>query len=115
MRRLLHPWHVDLTDRWDPSNPLNKDRLRDAQRAVRRMLRQWDAIGVGDAPEAADEYDCMVPPLIRQLHSGATPREIVEWIDHERTDHFGLGADPAADWDLAQALRRWSDARDRQA
>lgn len=59
----MHHCQVSVTDRWDPSDPSNTHRLREAQRAVRGMLRQWDAIGVGDAPQAADGYGCIVPPL----------------------------------------------------
>jgi hypothetical protein len=31
----------------------------------------WDPIGAAGIPEAADEYDCMISPLMHQLHAGA--------------------------------------------
>ena len=67
---------------------------------------RWDPIGVGDAVEAADEYDCMISPAMHKLYDGASVESLVEWIAEER-DHFGLGADPADDHVLAENLLAW--------
>ena len=37
---------------------------------------EWDLIGVPDIPEAADEYDCMISPLLHRLFEGADTRSL---------------------------------------
>ena len=49
----------------DPGSPRNKERTRESWRQVRRLLMEWDLIGVAGIPEAADEYDCMISPPLR--------------------------------------------------
>jgi hypothetical protein len=50
---------------------------------------EWDLIGVAGIPEAADEYDCMISPLLHRLFGGADTRSLADWISRERTSHFG--------------------------
>jgi hypothetical protein len=76
-------------------------------RDVRALLMEWDAIGIADWPEAADEYDRMMSPLIGHLRNGADAAFLRDWIARERIDHFGLGPDNGADRALADALLRW--------
>ncbi|MET9607271.1 hypothetical protein ABZZ17_19675 [Streptomyces sp. NPDC006512] len=71
------------------------------ERGLRRLLNAWDPIGVADAVQ--DEYDCMLAPLLGQLHSGAGPTEIAEFLRHELADHFGL--DPSGPRPDAMAAR----------
>lgn len=71
------------------------------------MLMAWDPIGVADAVEAADEYDCMISPLMHQLFEGASTTALSSWIAAERTDHFDAGEDPERDAELAQQLVNW--------
>lgn len=80
---------------------------KEQMREVRALLMKWDAIGVADAPEAADEYDCMIGPLVRHLRDGADAALLRDWIARERVDHFGLSVDMGADRALADALLRW--------
>ena len=75
------------------------------------MLLEWDPIGVSDEPEAADEYDCMIGPLLRQLFDGASIESLAAWIAEERTEHFGLDRDAEADIALATDLSQWWAAR----
>jgi len=56
---------------------------------LRRLLNEWNPIGIADAVQ--DEYDCMLPPLLQRLRSGANPTAIGEFLRHELEDHFGLG------------------------
>jgi hypothetical protein len=93
-------------DPWDPGSPRNRERTRESQRQVRALLRRWDPIGVGDAEEAADEYDCMISPAMHKLYDGAPVEALVEWIAEER-DHFGLDPDPADDHAVAESLIAW--------
>ena len=76
-------------------------------RAVRTLLLDWDAIGVADVPEAADEYDCLIEPLLGHLQGGADAVFLRDWIARERVDHFGLTPDMGADRALADALVAW--------
>jgi hypothetical protein len=71
------------------------------------MLMEWDPIGVAGVPEAADEYDCMIAPIMRQLSEGATAGPLAAWITGERVAHFGLDAQPEADNALALELVAW--------
>jgi hypothetical protein len=75
------------------------------------MLSQWDAIGVADEPDAADEYDCMIGPLLSHLFDGASIESLAAWIAQERTEHFGLDEHAEADIALATGLVRWWAAR----
>ena len=93
-------------DPWDPSSPRNRGRTRGSQRQVRAVLMRWDPIGVGDAVEAADEYDCMISPAMHKLYDGASVDSLAEWIAEQR-DHFGLDPDAADDHALAEELLDW--------
>jgi hypothetical protein len=76
-------------------------------RQVRRLLMEWDPIGASGVAEAADEYDCMIGPLMHQLFDGADARSLADWISHERVSHFGLSPDTASDVQLAKTLTTW--------
>ncbi|WP_213283356.1 hypothetical protein [Cellulomonas hominis] len=84
-----------------------KERMRE----MRALLMDWDALGVADVPEAADEYDCMIGPLHGHLHRGGGARSLRDVIERERSDHFGLHPDTRADSALADALVEWWTAR----
>jgi hypothetical protein len=94
-----HPWH--------PGNPENRERTRQLQRELRGRLLAWDPIGVGGVPEAQDEYDCLISPLMHRLHQGVPAREIATWLTAETKNHFGLTTQPASDRRLAGELVRW--------
>lgn len=72
-------------------------------------------IGVGDVPEAADENDCMISPLMHQLFSGASIDAIASWVCEERVEHFGLGRDDQRDLWLAGSVAEWWRARTSEA
>jgi len=71
---------------------------------VRGLLLEWDLIGVAGIPEAADEYDCMISPLLHRLFDGADARSLAGWISRERSPHFGAGPDDVQDMRLAESL-----------
>ena len=66
-------------------------------------------------PEAADEYDCMISPLLHRLFEGADTGSLADWISHERSSHFGAGPDDAADMQLAESLTAWWEKRRSEA
>jgi hypothetical protein len=82
---------------------------------MRRLLMEWDPIGVAEIPEAADEYDCMISPLVHRLAEDADTRSVADWIGRERSSHFGLGPDEAADMRLAESLAAWYERRRTEA
>ena len=99
------PWRPD--DPWDPGDPGNRDRTRVLTSELRRRLLRWDPIGVSDAPEAQDEYDCLISPPLHRLHDGAPSSEIGDWLIHEIREHFGMKPDKSRERALAKGLARW--------
>lgn len=91
----------------DPGNPQNKHRTRESQRQLRALLMEWDPIGVAGAPEAADEYDCMLSPLLRRLHDGVSDKEIQDWVAGEVEGHFGLHSDRDREAQLVRQIIGW--------
>jgi hypothetical protein len=98
-------------DGWDPGSPGNRERTGESERQMRRLLMEWDPIGVAGIPQAADEYDCMISPLLHRLSEGADAGALAAWIGHERSSHFGLGPDEAKDLQLARSLAAWWERR----
>ncbi len=96
-------------DAWDPGDPQNRDRTRALQRELRTHLLDWDPIGVAGSPEAQDEYDCLVSPLLHRLHDGESAAGIATWLSNELRERFGMRADPARESALAETLVAWWD------
>lgn len=84
-------------------------------RRRRALLIEWDPIGVADTPEAADEYDCMISPVMHKLFDQIGVDELASWISRERSEHFGLSPDPIGDHRLAVQLTRWWSERTQQS
>ena len=63
-----------------PDSVPRRWRVHETQRQLRRILMGWDPIGVAGMPQAADEYDCLMGPLLRMLHEGARPSRIERWL-----------------------------------
>jgi hypothetical protein len=64
----------------DPAAPQNKARTRESARQLRRILVSWDPIGIAGAPEAEDEYDGLISPLLHQLSAGAQQADLEAWL-----------------------------------
>lgn len=82
-------------------------------------MTAWDPIGVGDTPEAWDEYETYAPEVARILHETKDPREaaaqVAEYLsgverhsmeiysDQSRLDNARLAASLAAwhEWSYA--------------
>jgi hypothetical protein len=58
----------------------------------RILLREWDPIGVRDAPGAVDEYDRYAFDLYVALQSKPRPNtdDIAAYLDQLQTEHIGL-------------------------
>lgn len=68
------------------------------------LLKEWDPIGVGDVPEAQDEYDSYVSAISRMIRDGKAVDELyahLRWIECER---IGLDGDEAHTRNIANRL-----------
>jgi hypothetical protein len=99
-------------DRNDPRNPANKYRTREARRELRTILMAWDPIGVGNAPEAQDEYDSLIGPLMNLLHEGVDASAIQDWITDWLARAVELPPRPAEDRAAAVSMVDWWKERD---
>ena len=100
----MRTWLPD--DPWDPGNPENRERTRKLKSELRGLLMAWDPIGVADAPEAQDEYDGYLSPLLHLLHRGASPSEIEPYLS-EILAHMGMDATSDRELELARSLVSW--------
>jgi hypothetical protein len=94
-------------DRWDPGNPENRERTRQLQRELRAHLMRWDPIGVGDAPQAQDEYDAYISPLLHMLHAGESEDAVTAYLTDLVEDRIGLRAQPEREQEFAATLVAW--------
>jgi hypothetical protein len=87
-----------------------KSRERQAkglQDAIRRvLLRDWDPIGVRDAPEAQDEYDGYIGGVYRLLATGAAVHDIAEHLAQIERDFMGFSTRSDALVDVASRLKQ---------
>lgn len=94
-------------DPWDPRNPANKEHTRVLAGEVRRRLLAWDPIGVAGAPEAQDEYDSLISPLMHRLHGGVSEGDIADWLMHELDVNWGLRPVEEPERQLVADLKQW--------
>jgi hypothetical protein len=74
------------------------------------LMREWDPIGVSEAPEARDEYDGYLGSIAAGLHRGDSVDELAELLARFRTDRMGLRPDPDRDFSAAKAIHEWYGA-----
>ncbi len=77
------------------------------------LLKEWDPISVGDAPEASDEYAGYAAPLLGRLLAGASEAEVFSWLGSVARDRMGLDPDSRSDRAAAASVLAWWDGRDR--
>jgi hypothetical protein len=68
---------------------------------------EWDPIGVAEVPECADEYDCLISPLMRRLHDQQSERQILTWTGAEMLSHFGMTVDKAETRAFVRRICLW--------
>lgn len=61
---------------------------QDAIRAV--LMHEWDPIGVGDVPQAQDEYDSYIPQIYGMLVRREPKHKLVDFLWWSETEHMGL-------------------------
>jgi hypothetical protein len=59
------------------------------------LMAEWDPIGAADAPEAYDEYDRYLEPVLGLLRGGADAAEIAEYLDRVEIEQMELGEQPS--------------------
>lgn len=63
---------------------------------IRDTLRvDWDHIGVGEIPEAHDEYDSYAAPIHALIVGGNPREEIIAYLTWLETEQIGMPGDPA--------------------
>lgn len=68
-----------------------KSRSRDIRRQIRRvLLERWDPIGVGEVPEAQDEYDGYIGGVHQLLVAGGSVDAIVDHLFGIERDRMEL-------------------------
>lgn len=82
-------------------------RTRQAQGFVRELLLERDAMGVAGAPEVADEHDCLISPLLHQLHVAASAEAIQACFVRELKDRFGMSSGVERGRRPAKELSEW--------
>ena len=70
------------------------------------LLEVWDPIGVGDMPEAQDEYDCCLGEIFQLLTTGGTDEQIVDYLWQQANEHMGLSIGREQMYPTVAALRR---------
>lgn len=79
------------------------------------LMTAWDPIGVGDAPEAWDEYDDYAPGVAHRLRDAADPDEgathVAEYLNHVERDFMGnlTSERRRANRYLADSLLAWHE------
>ncbi len=69
----------------------DKGQSRERGDAIRRILMsEGDPIGVNDTPEAADEYDGYIGPVLDLLNARASSDEIAAYLRKVETERMGL-------------------------
>jgi hypothetical protein len=57
-------------------------------------MEEWDPVGVHGNPEAQDEYDNYLSPLVRRLREGSS-EDVADYLARIEEDFMGLGPSPA--------------------
>jgi hypothetical protein len=68
------------------------------------LLHEWDPIGVGEMPEAQDEYDSYVPTIYSMLISHKPLNEVFNYLLWLEAEHMGLTADRQRTQSIAEKL-----------
>jgi len=68
--------------------------IRDQMRELLSLVNDWDPAALVTAGAPADEYECLVGPLLSRLSQHPSCLELSEWLRGLVTEHFGLCKDP---------------------
>jgi hypothetical protein len=74
------------------------------------LIDEWDPIGVGDIPEAQDEYDSYIPAIYRLLTEESDFATIASHLDRIQIHAMGLYTGGEKTLEIAKRLREVFDA-----
>lgn len=79
----------------------------DLNARVRAILtKDWDPVGVGNEPKAADEYDDYVPAVVAMIRTRTSVDAIGEYLLTVERRKMGLAGDATRARSVAAALLR---------
>jgi len=94
---------------------MSKSATRDELRAVERMLRSWDPIGVivdPDTPDGPlDEYDSFAPGVLKHLRDSSDVETLAKHLNAIATAQMSLNRALDKDREFAQRLVAWWKAQ----
>lgn len=82
--------------------PDNKNSLYEQVSTI--LLKEWDPIGVQNAPEAQDEYANYIPPICDLIISRKSESDIFDCLCWIETEHMGLKGNEASTKSIAKKL-----------
>ena len=68
------------------------------------VLHEWDPIGIGNIPEAWDEYDAYVPKICELLKLPNSRSDVVSYLWWLATEQMGLSGNKQVTEDFADRL-----------
>ena len=68
---------------------------------------RWDPIWQGGMPDATDEYDAYISPLLHMLHDRTSVETIEAYLVDVVQNRMGLDTDRSAERQLAEDLVNW--------
>lgn len=84
-----------------------KAELRKKQRDLRRLLNEWNPIGVmPDKGGLSDEYDCLLG-LLGNLRRGDSREQLADYLSEQLRLHFALDPDTSRPGDFAMKIFAW--------
>jgi hypothetical protein len=92
---------------------LSHGQSRDRRRQLLDLLFEYDIAFLVSNPDQADEYECLVDPLLGLLQRRATESEIREFLEGKVRTHFG-SFDCSRARDSAGKLKDWFDKLQRE-
>ena len=93
------------------SRTLDKAESRQRIREMREQWMWWDPIGVAGVPEATDEYDGYLAPMLRLLERDASAEEISAYLDGIALGYMGLSVVNPPSIEFARRLQHWFGLR----
>lgn len=93
--------------RSDCEKRCDHEMVTDRAKELRDLLNEWDFIGVFDPVSNTDEYDCMIPPLMKKLAAGAGTHDIARFLNGKITGHFAMSAGAVEITPMAARLTAW--------
>jgi len=99
----------------DASAPPSRERRHEMKHRIAELGRRFDSWAASGEAEGwpADEWSCLVSPVVSLLSADASAGEIASRISAELQDHYGLAVNP--DLAFAAELRRWWDDQEARA